>query len=67
MSNYEKRSCVNGLVAYGPEDTNGTGQVYFNADELPRWLNQGDVRELAQALLEAADDAQRNQWRIEER
>lgn len=67
MSNYEKRTCLNGRVHYGPEDTNGTGQVYLDLDMLPRWLSQHDVRQLAHALLEAAEDAQRNQWKIEER
>ena len=64
MANYEKRSCVNGKIAYGPEDTNGTGQVFFDADECPRWLSQEDVVELISALTLARYDALENRERI---
>ena len=64
MANYEKRSCVNGKIAYGPEDTNGTGQVFFDADECPRWLSQEDVVDLIQSLTLARFDALSNRKRI---
>lgn len=64
MANYEKRSCVNGKIAYGPEDTNGTGQVFFDADECPRWLSQEDVAVLILALSKASRDAQEFAKRI---
>lgn len=64
MANYEKRSCVNGKIAYGPEDTNGTGQVFFDADECPRWLSPEDIVELTDALRRARYDALENRKRI---
>jgi hypothetical protein len=60
MANYEKRSCLNGRIRYGPEDVNGTGQVYFNADEAPCWLNEDEVVELILALAGALSDARQN-------
>lgn len=69
VANYEKRSCVSGHISYGPEDTNGTGQVYFNPDTLgeytrSNWLDGEEAIELGMALIQAAFDAAQNRIRI---
>lgn len=69
MSNYNYESVFEGdqEVILGYETVNGTGQVYIDADKLPRFLSNEEARELADALMGVADDALRRRWEIEER
>lgn len=60
MSNYDKLGFLyddDRAVMIGPETVNGTGQVYLDADSV-RVLTNAQARELAAALVEAADYAE---------
>lgn len=60
MSNFVKESYLDGRAIVGPEHVNGTGQVYLNVPG-PTHLSNTEARELAAALIEAADYASARQ------
>lgn len=60
MSNFAKEAHVGGQVILGPEHVNGTGQVYLDVHG-PTHLSNAEARELAEALIEAADYASARQ------
>ncbi|MFD5509127.1 hypothetical protein ACFWIB_15300 [Streptomyces sp. NPDC127051] len=64
MSDFAKRSILNGQVTLGPEIVNGTGHVYLAADKV-RWLSNEEARALATALNDAADYASTRQAEME--
>lgn len=60
MSNFAKESHLDGRAILGPECVNGTGQVYLDVPS-PAHLSNAEARELAAALVEAADYASARQ------
>lgn len=56
MSDFAKAPVLGGQAMVGPETSNGTGQVYLDASAV-RFLSNAEARELAAALIEAADYA----------
>jgi hypothetical protein len=67
MSNYDKTGFLHDgdeAVVIGPETTNGTGEVYLDADPV-RFLSNEQARELGTALIEAADYAKAVQAEME--
>lgn len=65
MSNYAYAGVLNDAATIGPETVNGTGQVYLHADDLC-FLSNEQARELAAALIAAADYAKAVQEEMEE-
>jgi hypothetical protein len=71
VSNYDRAGFLyddDRAVVIGPETVNGTGEVYLNADAVSA-LTATQARELAAALVEAADyaeavQAQMGEWPI---
>ncbi|WP_329140335.1 hypothetical protein OG552_35900 [Streptomyces sp. NBC_01476] len=62
MSEYAKESYLGGRVILGPEFLDGTGQVYLAVPDALH-LDGTEARELAAAILDAADDADARQHR----
>ncbi|MBD0743577.1 hypothetical protein [Streptomyces sp. CBMA152] len=60
MSNFAKDGFVGDRVILGPEHVNGTGQVYLDVQG-PIHLSNAEAREIAAALVEAADYASERQ------
>lgn len=60
MSNFAKESHLDGRAIVGPEVVNGTGRVYVDVKG-PVELSNAEARELAAALIEAADYARQRQ------
>ncbi len=60
MSNFAKESHLGGRAIVGPEVVNGSGQVYV-ALRGPADLSNAEARELAAALIDAADYASQRQ------
>jgi len=60
VSDFAKLPFAGGRVTVGPEVVNGTGHVYLDVTA-PTELSNAQARELATALIEAADYASRRQ------
>lgn len=69
MSHFDKAGLMRDgerMILLGPEIINGTGEVYLNAARIPV-LTNAQARELAAALVEAADFSAAVQKEEEER
>lgn len=65
MSNYAKDAFLDGRAIVGPEVVNGTGQVYLDVPG-PTHLSNSDARELAVAIVAAADYAEERRREVDE-
>lgn len=65
MSNFAKEAYLNGRAIVGPEVVNGTGEVHLDIPA-PIDLSGEEARELAAAIIGAAEYAEQRKQEVDE-